>query len=119
MNMRQILLGFVVVSIFLSTVSFAQPAPEQAAVAQKVARPTPPAGQKEWMVLIKKQALARKAFNEQLKAERDAFLKDHPEMAALVQDQMERGKNLAYKRRAALKKLQASPKQETTPANQQ
>ena len=107
--MKRILLGSFVASIFLATTSFAQIAPQQAVVAQKMEHSVSPVEQKEWMALMKKQALAREAFDEQLKAEREAFLKDHPEMAALVQEQMERGRKLAYKRRAALKSKIVQP----------
>ena len=91
--MKRTVLGFVVASMVFSSSVFAQTPPPAA----------PPAGQQEWVALMKKQSEARKALNDQLNTEREAFLKSHPEVAAIIEAQMKAAKERAAQRKAMSK----------------
>ena len=99
--MKKTVLGFVVASMVFSTGVFAQPAPQAAPATVKQVQP---AGQAEWVALMKMQGEERKALNEKLNAERDAFLKANPEVAARVEEQMKTARERAEARRAGMQK---------------
>ncbi len=101
--MKKVFLGVVAALMVLPAMSFAQPAAStEPAAAQAIVRPDQFAGQAEWSALMKKQAEARKALNEQLNAERDAFLKANPEVAARIEEQMKLAKERALAHKAAM-----------------
>ncbi len=85
--MRKTVLGLIVGSMVFSAAAFAAPAPKLP-------------GQVEYSALMKKQSEARKALGEQQMAERNAFLKNYPELSASVAAQEQAAKERAAKRKA-------------------
>lgn len=97
--MKKVVLGVIAGSMMFAGVSFAQaPAKPAQGQAKPVQAQLP--GQAEFSALMKKQGEARKALNDQLLAERDAFLKNYPELAARIAEQEKAAKERAEKKRA-------------------
>ena len=61
-------------------------------------------GWKDWVALMKKQSQERKALNDQLSAERDQFLKDHPQLAGFMETQKKDAEMRFKKFREMMKK---------------
>ncbi len=102
--MKKAVVGFVAAAMIFPAWSLVQAAPkERPPVPQDMQAGMPP-GQAEWVELMKKQAEARKAFNDQLNAERDAFLKDHPEFAERFEAGLKAARERAEARRAEMQK---------------
>ncbi|MBF0331022.1 MAG: hypothetical protein HQL17_03735 [Candidatus Omnitrophica bacterium] len=86
--MKKSVLGLVVVSMVFSGVVFAQSAAtDLPAVAQPAAMEAQSPAKLEWAALMKKQMEERRTLNDQLKAERDLFLQNHPDLAAFVEEE--------------------------------
>ncbi|MBF0122454.1 MAG: hypothetical protein HQL21_03460 [Candidatus Omnitrophica bacterium] len=98
-SMKKAVLGLLVGFVIFSGVSFAQTAAPVKLAAVKV-QPAPLPGQVEWAALMKKQGEARKALNDQLMVERDAFLAKYPELSARIKAQEKAAKERAEKRKA-------------------
>ena len=101
--MTKAILGLFMTAMIFSTMSFAQTDATQSSIkALQTVSPTQLPGWLDWMALMKKQRLERKALNDRLKSERDAFFKNHPEIAARVEEQMKKAKESAEKRKAQM-----------------